>query len=280
MIYHDLTHEQYRALPGWNWSTIKVLEDQSPLAVAHYKTRPDKDTPSRIMLRAIHCLTFEPQNFSRDFSTFSGKRDKRSAAFQEHQEQHPNTSVLSPTDERQAKVTADTIRMHPLVYPVLKRGMKRGMAEVSFTWNDAATGLPCKGRADWIMGDNVALYDLKTWGTVNEREVGRMATKQATYGQMAHYVDGLAANGIDVPAYLIVAEGKLAHDVAVFEVDSGIPDGSLTAGRKLRAKLLERIAECTELNHWPGRHEEVQTLDLPAYVLEDNSDDITFGDSE
>jgi hypothetical protein len=268
-IRYDLPFEEYAALPGWNWSCIKLLEDGSPLHVRHARDNPSPDTANRAVLRAIHAMVLEPETFALRYSVFDGVR--RGKAYDAHVEAHPGTTVLKPSDLDLVRATADSITNHPAVRDLLAEGRP----EVSLTWEDSATGLLCKGRIDWL---GAALVDLKTSGSTNEREVASRVAHNLWHGQMAHYDDGLRANGIEVPAFIVVSEGRAPFDVAVFEVDEGIPDGTMHVGRELRKRLMKRLAECERLNHWPGRHPERQVLTLPAFALLDESESITFGE--
>ena len=270
MIHPGLTYAEYSALPGWNWSLIKLLEEQSPRHVLHAcRNRDPGDSAARNLLRAIHTLTLEADRFAAEYAVFDGIR--RGAVFEEFRRANLGKTILNPTEHETAIETAASI----LTFRPAGDLLTHGSAEVSITWTDAATGLPCKGRIDWL--GPMGLVDVKTLGTTNERDVARMAAKNLYHGQLAHYTDGLRAHGIDVPAFLVVAEGKGAMDVAVFEVDSGIPDGALTVGTKLRARLMRRLAECVATDVWPGRIPEVTPMCLPMWALDDAMDAITVG---
>lgn len=269
-ILHDVSFETYRNLPGWNWGLIKLLDSGSPLHVQHARENPRPDSAQLTKLRAIHALVLEPDHFGAQFSVFDGTRRTGTKAYDAHLEAHPGTDVLNPRELDEVRAAADAIRNHPAVRPLLETGRP----EVTITWTDEETGLPCKGRADWL---GTALVDLKTLGTTNEHAVARLVAKHLYHGQLAHYDAGLRANGIKVPAFLIIAEGKDSHDVAVFEVDEGIPDGALHVGREVRRRLMAKLAECVSLDHWPGRHEGVQSLCLPPYALLDDAEELTFG---
>jgi hypothetical protein len=267
MIRYDLPFEEYAALPGWNWSCIKLLEDGSPLHVRYARDNPSPDTANRAVLRAIHAMVLEPETFALRYSVFDGVR--RGKAYDAHVEAHPGTTVLNVRQFDEVRWTADAILAHSAVRDLLAVGRP----EVTVTWTDAETGLPCKGRVDWL-GD--ALVDLKTIATTHEIAVARIVAKNHYHGQMAHYDDGLRAHDIRVPAFLVVAEGRAPFDVAVFEVDEGIPDGSIHVGREMRKRLMKQLAECERLNHWPGRHPQPQVLCLPPHALLDDSESITF----
>jgi hypothetical protein len=267
VIHHDTTYAEYLALPGYRWSEIKCLHDGGPLHVQHARTASDSgDTASRAWLRAVHCLALEPHNFGREFSVYDGIR--RGRLYEAHVVCHPGTTALTPAQKASAQAAADAVRSHPTVGPLLAEGHP----EVVVTWTDAPTGLACKARIDWL---GAALLDLKTLGTTHERRVAGMTATRLYHGQLAHYAAGLAAHGIVVPAYLVVAEGAPPHDVAAFELDPRGPDGALFVGARVRAKLLERIAECERTGRWPGRHDAPVDLVLPTYALDDSAEEIT-----
>lgn len=270
MIYHGLSFAEYLALPGWNWSLVKLM-DKSARHVKHARDSDDDgDTASRGMLRAVHALVLEPDNFGAQFSVYEGKV-RNGKLYDAHCACHPGTTVLNRREYDLAMETAWFIRTHPAV----RRLLVRGDPEVSLTWIDEATQLPCKARIDWLtLG---IFFDLKTLGTTEHRSVARMVAQNHYHGQLAHYDAGLQANGIGaIGRYLIVAEGKGAQDVAVYELDDGAPDGALHVGRQFRRRLMTRLAECVETDRWPGRHEEIQDLVLPYYALNDETETITF----
>jgi hypothetical protein len=261
-ITRGLTYAEYRDLPGWSWSVIKHMAI-SPLACLHAKRMIDRegDTKNRALLRAIHALVLEPDNFARQFSVFDGRR--AGAKYDAHVAQYHGTDVLNLREHALARATADAVRNHEIAGPLFSEGE----GEVVVTWRDDVTGLPLKARIDWL---GLRLFlDLKTLGTTDERVVAKRVAGLQIHGQMAHYDAGLRAAGLELPAFLVVAEGKGAQDVSVFSVDEGIPDGSLHVGREHRAGLLARLSDCVQDDRWPGRHEAVVDLCLPNYALID-----------
>lgn len=272
-IHPGLTYDEYARLPGWNWSVISKMAS-SPRHVLHALRNPGEDTASRIELRAIHALVLEPDRFAASFSVYDGRRTGKD--YDAHRAAFPGTAVLNVREYDEAQATATAIREHPAVMPLLAHGE----AEVSITWTDPATGLPCKARMDWLNVREGLPYwlDLKTYGTTDQRIVARKVVQMNAYGQMAHYAAALEALGVPTPdCFLVVAEGKGAHDVAVFELDRGIPDGALHVGAQKRAELMTRLAECVAEDRWPGRYPGVVDLCLPPYALLEP--EITNGDS-
>lgn len=276
MIHRDLTYLEYAAIPAWNWSRIKLLELASPLHVFQdvFQDHGDNDTPARVVLRAIHCAVLEPHRFGERYSVFAGTRNASHKLYKSHLACFPGTEVLLPRERDQITATAAAIRDHHVVRDL----MAEGEGEVVVTWDDADTGLPCKARIDWL--GTKGWFDLKTFGTTHERRVASMAAQQLTHGQLAHYDAGLRANGIELPALLVVAEGQGAQDVAVFAMDEGVPHGALHVGRVLRERLMRELAGCVAEDRWPGRHETVQDLVLPTWALDEVDDDFTFASEE
>lgn len=267
MIAYGLPVDDYNAIRAWRWSHIKLM-DQSPRAVHYAETTPSTDDSRYAKLRAIHALVLEPEHFESQFAVFDG--DRRTKAYREWAAENAHVTPLTTVDYDDAHLTAQSVREHPVARSLLSDGH----AEVSMTWTDPATGLPCKGRADWIGAHGIV--DLKTCGTVSERGVASLVARNLWHAQLANYALGASENGLGrLPCFIIAAEGRGCRDVAVYQLDRGIPDGALHVGEGIRAGLMARLAECVRLNHWPGRHESIVPLALPTYALGDVADDLT-----
>lgn len=262
-IYHDITHAEYSALPGWNWGTLRHIGERSPRYVNWRRRNPDTtETAERRIARGIHAAVLEPTAFARDWHTTDLSR--RTKAYKEFVADLPDgAEVLTVAEADRVTAAAAAILDHPAAGALLSDGD----GEVSLTWEE--DGLALRGRVDWLRKRSV--IDLKILGTTHERRVGALVARNLWHGQLAHYVAGCRANGLEVEdAYLIVADGRDAHDVAVYHVDPSPPDGALYVGQELRAGLLDRLRRCVAEDHWPGRHETVQDLCLPGYALIDD----------
>ncbi|MCH9838294.1 hypothetical protein K0U83_21705, partial [bacterium] len=63
-------YADYAGKTGVNWTRLKLARTSA----LHYRdTPPRKDTGSLGMLRAVHALVLEPENFDRDFAVYEGK---------------------------------------------------------------------------------------------------------------------------------------------------------------------------------------------------------------
>ena len=181
----------------------------------------------------------------------------------------PSVVLASKADRDAAVAMRDAVMAHATAGPLFRQGL----GERSFQWVDAATGLLCKGRTDWLTpadGGGYHLVDLKTSRTADPRMFGRDAAKYGYHNQIAHYDTGLAAVGVRIASRMIVVvESSAPYDVVVYVVMSD----QLEKGRAENAELLARVSECRESGRWPGRFSAEVPLDLPAYVMGD--DEIT-----
>lgn len=246
MISPSLSYAEYEALPGLRWSTLRHMGD-SPRHCRHAE-RADGDTASRVLLRAIHAGVLEGR---RDYIVYEGG-DRKGKDWNLFKACYPGQTILKPNEAAKMEATVSAIRSHP----VAARLLSEGQPEVSVTWGDF------KARIDWL--GSRYIVDLKTLGTTETGSVARMVALRQHHGQMAHYLDGLRAHGKVIDrAYLIVAEGDDAQDVAVFDLD----DRALDVGLRLRDQYAARYRDCVASGEWPGRHPEIAPLGLPEWAV-------------
>lgn len=256
--------DDYQALKGVNWSTLKNMRESALL----YKYRlsvPVDDTPSMALGRATHALVFEPETFERDFAIWEGG-DRRGKEWIAFRDAHQGQTIFKPNEIDLAVTMAETVRRHPLVQPYLQGGV----FEEPITWTDEATGLPCKAKPDWRLDSRRVLIDLKTCRSAEGRRFGAMAARLGYHCQMAHYRAGIEVSFGYRPAVKIIAvESEPPHDVSVFELD----EEALFFGHDEVQQLLAKLRACLTSNSWPGRYTEEQALQLPAWMYSDDEED-------
>lgn len=258
----------YHAAPGVNWSQLKHLRE-SPLHYAHARDQGVKDTRALALGRFTHALVFEPDTVERDYAIWEGGR-RQGTDWEAFRAAHEGKTILRAEDIDAAVAMANAVKLHPLVQPYLDDGA----FERPLFWADAATGLACKARPDWLIPARKCLIDLKTCRRAEAWRFGRDAARHGYHCQMAHYAAGIAA-ALDwhpVETLLIAVESAPPHDVAVFALD----DDVLWAGAETVRELLVQLKACQIANQWPGRYSEPQALRLPAWVFETEEDE-TFG---
>lgn len=256
----------YQSLPGIRWSRLKHMLTSA----AHYKHACDAkegpETTARRLGRAIHCALLEPEAFKSRWVTWTGKV-RNGKAWEAFKLEHADREIMSVSESRLVVASAAAIRRHRTALLYL-----RGAREMTLTWTDAETGLPCKLRLDLLCARR--LLDVKSTGRLDPRTFGRTCAALSYHGQLAFYMDGLAACGIEVdPEPIILAvETSAPFDVVPFEVPKVVVD----AGRSLYRGLLHRVKECLDADSWPGRSPDgMMTLEFPTYALPESELDMT-----
>ncbi len=253
-----MTHSDYAALPGINWSTLKAMRE-SPKAYLHAANNPRPDTLPFMLGRALHAQVFEPHTFGQHFAVWSDG-DRRGAKWKEFAEQHAGRTILKADEFALVNAMAEAV----LSDPVAAAYLDGGTHERPITWTDPRTGLACKARPDTVIQSRKRLVDLKSTRSIDPRRFGNECARLGYHTQMAHYESGCVQHygwrPLDVA--LIAVEKEPPHDVGVFQI---MPADRETAADEV-AILLERVRECREANRWPGRFDSTQLLKLPAYI--------------
>ena len=243
----------YVALPGINWSTLKHGRE-SMLHYRHAVTAPNEDTTSRVMGRVLHTLVLEPETFGTTYAVWDGGR-RGTNEYKAFEARNAGRAIIKADELDVVRAQAAAVRAHPAAMRALE-----GQHEVALTWTDADTGLACKGLADSLSPNFLA--DLKGTGSLGMFE--RLAWRDGYAHQLAWYLRGARALGLDPRPCLVAVEAKAPHDVGVFVLSDqvlAIADRDLT-------DLLAQVAECTESGVWPGAYPEPVELAVPAWALD------------
>ena len=142
------------------------------------------------------------------------------------------------------------------------RLLTEGSAEVSYAWKDDETGLPLKGRADWLNPSLHTVFDLKTTGDAREHRFTRIAKDKGYATQGAHYINGLRALDIDIQHYVIVAlEVDPPYEPILYRISS---KDMMIADAHWRA-LVDMLAHCVKEKTWPGYPEHTHVMHMGNY---------------
>ncbi|KKL06869.1 hypothetical protein LCGC14_2591730, partial [marine sediment metagenome] len=181
------TFEEYKQIPGVNWSTLKSLR-VSPKQYQHDIMSEREDAAHFRIGRAAHGFTLEPDTFEQRFVCYKDG-PRRGKWWDKFQDDNPGKEILNATEWIKAIGTATAMVSHPIASEFLLKGLK----EHVITWTDKKTGIDCKGRLDLVNGK---LVDIKTTSSLIPRLFATQVARLAYHGQLAFYKDGLAANGI------------------------------------------------------------------------------------
>lgn len=266
-----MNFDDYRQIDAVNWSTLKSMAT-SPLEYRYRLSTPVESTAAMRLGTAFHALLLEPDSFAAryavepDFGDCRAKANK--AARDEWREAHAGVAMLSQRDHDAAHRMRDAVMAHDVAAEYLR---DLELREHSWTWTDAETGLVCKARQDGITEhDHVSV---KSTLDPTPFAFGREVHKRLYHGQEAFYADGFAtATGRALTTVFVVAQNREPWDVAVYRV----PRIVMIEGTKLCRRLLDTLARCRRLNHWPGAAPQEMELAFPEYGMSD--EDVDWGD--
>lgn len=266
MIDYDMTNEAYHSLPALGSSGIRALL-RSP---AHYygttldPNRPVRDDSRFLAGTLAHCCVLEPSQFGKryivkpegmDGRTKEGKAWAASVA--------PGMTIISDDQAMTAWRQAASI----LRLPEIAELINGARTEVSAFWQDAATGVDCKCRPDWLseVGSGVIIPDLKTTQDASPEGFAKSVARYGYHIQASHYSDGFErASGRQVLGFIFVCvEADYPHAAAAYMLD----DEAMEKGRDEVKRALALYAECKASGVWPGYPNTIQPLSLPHWAL-------------
>ena len=250
--------EDYRALPGVNWSTLKEI-DKSPKHYKHGLESEREDTAAFRFGRAVHCLVLEPGEFDSRYVIWDGGR-RYGKKWDRFQTDYSDSEILSENELYRAKHVAASVNEHPVAHGLLRQAVDR---EQVVQWTDSETGIDCKAKLDAV---GSMVIDLKTTQDVSPIAFGNSAAKYGYHGQCAFYHDGAVAAGYELTKdpVLIVVESVEPYDVAVYT----LPDYVLDIGRMYYRRLLRQLHGCQQSGVFPGVCSDTMVLSLPGWVEE------------
>lgn len=267
-----MSFADYSAAAGINFSTLKHMR-RSPLHYRHALQNPPPETPAMLLGRATHAAVFEPQRFQLDYALWAG--DRRGTAYNEFADtcSAQGRTILRENEYR----TAQAIRESVLATGPVAALLSKGSAETSIFWSNLETGLACKGRLDWIAGED-AILDLKTTTSIEPRIFAAHAWNLGYFHQAAMYRDGFASSsgrGVLVPFGIVAVEKEAPHACRLFWLDGD----SLEVAREEYVSWLRRVQECSEADSWPGPEPVESDLTAPSWATNDDTA-VDFGGLE
>ena len=142
--------------------------------------------------------------------------------------------------------------------------LSEGRPEVSMWHEDPVTGVPMRGRIDWLR-DN-AFVDVKSVaGMIHPQKFERTAWDLHYHFQAAFYQRILALNGIpDLPPIWLVVSKEAPHEVLAYQ-----PDQDLMIRAHEDVDLaLQQYARCLETDTWPGLtpDDQIHTISAPRWA--------------
>ena len=250
-----LTNEQYHKSPGISSSGLVKFIQYSPAHYKAYLTEPREQTDAMALGSAIHMAILEPNLFE---STYVCKPQDMSFATKEGKEwksKNAGKSILA-FDKFE---TCLRIRDKFNKSPILKAYVSGGEAESSWFWEDPQTGLVCKCRPDYLIGNTI--LDIKTTEDCRPNHFQYQIRKYRYDVQSAFYVRGMEkCLGSKVNFLHVVVEKNAPFEVSVYQLDeASIERASLDVHN-----ALFQMKECMDKNEWPGYDYSVKPVSLPS----------------
>lgn len=171
---------------------------------------------------------------------------------------------LRPSDFEAAIDMANAVLAHPLAAKLLTGGQP----ERTLIWQDPATGVMCRAKADYLRPDG--MVDLKTAASAAPDALSKDAYNFGYYVQEAFYLRGHQAlwPGPE-PFYThVVVEKEPPYLVHVTQLTLR----AAAYGDRKVSEALEIYRDCTAAGEWPGYPtDEITDIDLPGWVRTEES---------
>lgn len=267
-LHAEVPHEAYhkRELGVASKSAL----DKIHKAPAVYKTwvdgtldDDDEESEALVFGGMLHCAVLEPERFYReyvvapDFGNCTYKENK--AARNAWRAENAGRKEVTAKQYRMIQGMGDAVRRHPIAGKLFTGGE----AEVTLSWVDEATGLRCKGRADYYKPAHRAAVDLKSTLDASEKGLKKSSASFGYHRQDAMYRQGFAAAGKPIDFFVFVAVEKTPpYLIAMFEHDAE----AIGRGHASIRADMETMAECLKTNVWPGYSQSIQTIGLPKWA--------------
>jgi len=197
---------------------------------------------------------------------------------------HADATICNVSEWNDGTAAGEAIKADPVAGPILAACH----TQVVLQWEQ--NGVPCasgitgiRGGIDAIDTTTGTIWDVKCVGVdVDPDGLGRHAWRRWWHAQLAWLIDGWNAGGpiriagvdietVDVHAKiqhggLICVESSPPHIVTVLR----LTPRAIEEGRKSVRLWLERYKSCAESGVWPGYVQDVASMDVPAWMGEEN----------
>lgn len=279
-IYHDMPHGDYSRIDAVNWSSLKHM-GQSPKHYLHALRHQRPQTDALLLGSVFHTAVLEPDRLRSAYAALPEDAPRRPSLLQRTaanpspatldaiewwdrwQADTAGAEVVEAATLELAMAMAEAVRTDPHAARYLAGAR---MVETVLVWDCPITGVRCKCRPDLIAARDggLVLLDLKSTRPADARLFGIWASRQGYHYQLSHYASGCRALGIDILARgLLACESTGPHDVGVFWTDEAT-DALADEAVEL---LLRQLAACRADGNWPGRYQDEQTLQMPAWMF-------------
>ena len=207
-IYKGISNQEYHADPALGSSMMALLA-KSPAHLKSYIDNPTDPTPAMILGAEYH-----------DYALGTSKE-------------------ISKKNEDIVKNMVEVLRSHPIASALLSGGEP----EVSYFWKHPKLGFMCKARPDYRK--DTILIDLKSTTDASPEGFSKALVNFRYIHQADHYMCGVAACGVPVEDFVIIAqEKKPPYAVAIYRLQ----EEDLYLGHEENKLIYQKYEECLSTN--------------------------------
>lgn len=218
-------------------------------------------TPAMLGGTLAHSYILEPDDFGLRYVVKPDGIDYRTNAGKAWRDEQTATII---TADDMARAQQQRAAVHKV--QALRNLLSKGTAEASVFWTDAATGLRCRARPDWLHWHGprrATVLDLKTISDLTADAVQRAVASYGYHRQAAHYSAGLRAVGVEVEEFVFgFVSSSYPYLAAAYVLD----DETIDQGREEVEDLLHQFADCQKRGEWPAFGDGYQATGLPAWA--------------
>lgn len=267
-----LPHGLHRGISEATYHERELIASKSALELvrrspAHFMAwlngQEEEATPAMEFGSAFHCAALEPAIFAKLYAAepdFGDCRFKEAKAERDAwRRDNAGKKLLSANDHASIMAMVASVHGHPLAGKMIADGEP----ELTVRWRDEATGIECKGRADYWVAKHRMVVDLKSSLDGSPGEFPKAAANFGYHRQDAFYRTGFAAVGEPVDHFVfVVVEKKAPFAVSVYALDGN----AVSLGNAQNRRSLDVMGECVKSGNWPGYEPSIQTLKLPPWA--------------
>ncbi|MBK9260808.1 MAG: PD-(D/E)XK nuclease-like domain-containing protein [Polyangiaceae bacterium] len=258
MLDYNLTFDEYLALPGEHFSSIKEMH-RSP---AHYRSRVrPADSDALRTGRALHAAILDPASIK--IVEYAGvRRGKEWNAFQQD---HADELILTPKQAVDVRGMRASVHAHRHA----SRLLRNGRPEVTARFE--VDGVPFKARLDFVCTDS-DLIEVKSTRDNHPQQFEREFARRLYHAQVALYRMALQANGLPCRKVYSIAICKTPpFEVVVYDIS----EETIETGARWVRDWVARLKECERARAWPGiDNGNILTLRIPDWAISDGLPDI------
>ena len=259
-VVHDLTNEEYHALPSVSKSGLDLIA-RAPALYKYRRENPSPPTPAMRIGSLTHTAILEPDKLP-GLVVVAPEVDRRTkegkAKWAEFTEANEGKEIVTAQEHAKLFGMRDAVWKHPASAKLLSRVK---LIETSIF--ESLNGVDVRIRPDAIRDDGI-FVDLKTTGDASPRGFAKSVANYRYHVQDSFYSDVAQLSMGKLPPFVFLCvETESPYLVSVYTLTSD----AKAIGRKLYTQDLATFRECSEADNWPGYSDEIQPLELPRWAM-------------